>query len=266
VHGDFAFGRLGPSSILAFVSRRSARNIRGDASFRTTQWGIVIAASAPKTEVARAALTVLCDTYWYPLYAYIRRRGYPVEEAEDLTQAFFAKLLEEKATFKRADPERGKFRSYLLGALGHFLSDEMDKERALKRGGGKRVVKLDVGGAEGRLEKEAVHSRSPEWHFDREWGLTVLQLGLDRLKLRYAAEGKEELFEQLHPYLSRDASPPAHRELASALKMTDGATKVALHRLRKRYGECVRKEIARTLGASAGVEDEVRHLFDVLRS
>jgi RNA polymerase sigma-70 factor (ECF subfamily) len=248
------------------VDRRSAQNRRGDASFQTTQWSVVIAAAAPTTAVARAALEVLCDTYWYPLYAYIRRRRYPVEEAEDLTQAFFAKLLEEKTTFRRADPGLGKFRSYLLGALGHFLSDEMDKAHAVKRGGGKKVVNLDVTIAEGRLEAEAGHVRSPEWHFDREWGLTVLQLGLDALRVQYAADGKQELFEQLHPYISRDASPPVHRDLALALKISEGATKVALHRLRKRYGECIRQEIARTLGSSAEVEEEVRHLFEVLRS
>jgi RNA polymerase sigma-70 factor (ECF subfamily) len=246
------------------VNRRSVEN-RGDAGFRTTQWSIVIAAGAQKTAVARAALEVLCETYWYPLYAYIRRRGYTVDEAEDLTQAFFAKLLEEKATFKRADPGLGKFRSYLLGALGHFLSDESDKARAVKRGGGKKVVNLDVGIAEGRLEAVAGRVRSPEWHFDREWGLTVLQLGLDALRVRYAADGKGELFERLQPYLAREASLPV-RDLASSLKMTEGATKVALHRLRKRYGECIRLEIARTLGSSAGVEEEVRHLFQVLRS
>jgi len=248
------------------VNRRSVQNLQGDASFHTTQWSLVIAAAAPTTAVAQAALEQLCDTYWYPLYAYIRRRGYPVEEAEDLTQAFFAKLIEEKATFQRANPGLGKFRSYLLGALGHFLSDELDKARAVKRGGGKKVVNLDVGVAEGRLEAEAGRTRSPEWHFEREWGLTVLQLGLDALRARYADDGKRDLFDRLQPHLSRDDASPVHRDLAAALGMSEAATKVALHRLRRRYGECIRREIARTLGSSAEVEEEVRHLFDILRS
>lgn len=219
------------------------------------------------TPATREALKFLCETYWWPLYGYIRRRGYRLEEAEDLTQAFFAKLLEETATFRRADPGRGKFRTYLLGALRHFLSDQSDKGRAVKRGGGQKVIRLDIDAAEGRLGTAVTnHTRSPEWYFDREWGLTVLRVCLAELHAEYLREGKGVLFEKLQRSLSGDLPHADHRNLARELGTTEGALKVALHRLRRRYGDCIRREIARTLGSAAEVDEEVKHLFEILRS
>jgi RNA polymerase sigma factor (sigma-70 family) len=233
--------------------------------FQTTQWSIVIAAAdSTETAATRDALQLLCKAYWSPLYTYIRRRGYRVEQSEDLTQAFFTKLLEEKGTFRRADPGRGKFRTYLLGTLRHFLSDQTDKVRAAKRGGSQLIVRLDVDAAEGRLAVE--DARSPEWHFDREWALTVLRVSLAELEAEYTSRGKGLLFELLRPLLSGGRLHIAHRELAERLGMSEGALKVALHRLRGRYGDCIRGEIARTLGSAGEVEEEIRHLFDVLRS
>jgi RNA polymerase sigma-70 factor (ECF subfamily) len=238
--------------------------------FQTTQWSVVIAAGAPAaTPAAREALAVLCATYWSPLYAFVRRRGFRVEEAEDLTQAFFTKLLEETETFRRADPSRGKFRAFLLGALRHFLSDESDRARTLKRGGssgGDRPVRLDIDATEVRLSDAALDARSPEWHFDREWALTVLRLSLNALWERYARDGKDGLFVALQPHLAGDGLALSHAQVAAQLDMTEEAVKVALHRLRKRYGEAIRREIARTLGSSAGVDEELRHLREILRS
>jgi RNA polymerase sigma factor (sigma-70 family) len=234
--------------------------------FQTTQWSVVIAAGAPAaTPAAREALTVLCETYWSPLYAFVRRRGFRIEEAEDLTQAFFTKLLEETATFRRADPSRGKFRAFLLGALRHFLGDESDRARALKRGGD-RTVRLDVGAAEVRMSDVALDAHSPEWHFDREWAFTVLRVSLDALRERYARDGLHALFEALQPHLAGDGLALSHAQVAAQLEMTEQAVTVALHRLRKRYGESIRREIARTLGSSAGVDEELRHLLEVLGS
>ena len=252
---------------MAPVNRGPTQGGPGDAGFRTTQWDLVFAAGSAAEPAAAAALDVLCATYWYPLYAYVRRRGFRAQEAEDLTQGFFAMLLEDKQTFGRADPARGRFRAYLLGALRNFLGDEVDKARAIKRGGGRRVVPLDVAAAEGRLEIDAgPDARPAEWHFDREWALTVLRRALDALGAECADEGKGELFEALRPHLLADGGEtPRHAELAAALGVTEGGLKVSLSRLRRRYGEYIRQEIAQTLGRSVAVEDEVQHLFEVLR-
>jgi RNA polymerase sigma-70 factor (ECF subfamily) len=233
--------------------------------FQTTQWCVIVAAASPTNPAAREALAALCNAYWFPLYAYIRRRGYRVDDAEDLTQAFFAKLLEEKATFRRADPGRGKFRTYLLGTLRHFLSNHSDRCRAARRGGDQKVLPLDVGEAEGRLVADASDARPPEWHFDRAWALSVLQVALEAVRAEYASAGKAALFEALQPYLSGDGQLLL-RDLAHQLAMSEGAVRVALHRVRQRYGESIRQEIARTLGSLSEIDEEVRHLFEVLRS
>lgn len=233
--------------------------------FTTTQWGLVAAAAAPTNAESRAALAELCARYWYPLYAYIRHRGYLPSEAEDLTQAFFAMLLE-KRTLKRADPSRGRFRSYLLGTLKHFLAGDTARARVAKRGGGRRPISLDAGDAEGRLRVDPVDRQSPDRLFDRHWALTVLNLTLTELRDQYVREGKQQLFERLQPCLAGRDPDVTYQQLATELGMTEGAVKVAMHRLRRRYGELVRRQIAHTVPSLADIDDEIRQLFTALRA
>jgi RNA polymerase sigma-70 factor (ECF subfamily) len=229
--------------------------------FETTQWSIVLAAGRGASGDAREALAALCERYWYPVYAFVRGRGHGADEAEDLTQAFFAKLLE-KRYVRDADPERGRFRSFLLAAVTHFLSNERDRETALKRGGGRAVVSLDAENAEGRYRLEPSHDMTPERVFRRRWALTLLERAVVRLREEAERAGQAERFERLKACLTGDAVP--HAEVAAALGMSEGAVKVAVHRLRRRYRELLRAEIADTVANPAAVDDELRELFAAL--
>jgi RNA polymerase sigma-70 factor (ECF subfamily) len=229
--------------------------------FETTQWSIVLAAGRSASGDAREALAVLCERYWYPVYAFVRGRGHGADEAEDLTQAFFAKLLE-KHYVRDADPERGRFRSFLLAAVTHFLSNERDRETALKRGGGRAVVSLDAEDAEGRYRLEPSHDMTPERVFRRRWALMLLERAVARLREEAERAGQAERFERLTACLTGDAVP--HAEVAAALGMSEGAVKVAVHRLRRRYRELLRAEIADTVADPAAVDDELRELFAAL--
>lgn len=214
---------------------------------------------------AHDALARLCRTYWYPLYAHVRRRGYPPPDAEDLTQAFFARLLERR-TVARADPARGRFRSFMLASLDHFLADERDRARAQKRGGGQVFVSIDAAAAEERLRLEPVDARAPDREFDRAWALALLETVIARLRDEHAAAGRAGLLEALSATLvgSRDVQPYA--ELAGRLGMTEGAVKVAVHRLRKRYRSLLEDEIAQTVDSPEEARDELRYLLAVLGS
>ena len=210
------------------------------------------------------ALATLCETYWYPLYAFLRGRGYSAENAQDLTQAFFARLLE-KGTIRHADPARGRFRSFLLTSLRNFAANEHDREIAHKRGGGAVMLSLDLETAEGRFQMEPVSDETPERVFDRLWALTLLGRVMSRLQAETSARGdKASLFERLRPYLTGDEPQLSYAQTASDLGMTEAAVKVAVHRLRKRFRDLVRDEIAHTVSSPAEVEMELRHLWSAV--
>jgi RNA polymerase sigma-70 factor (ECF subfamily) len=228
--------------------------------FAATHWSMVLAAGRNDLAGAAAALERLCRTYWYPIYAFIRRRGSDQHDAEDLTQAFFAFLLE-KETLRKVDRGKGKFRTFLLAALTNFLANEWDKGQTLKRGGRREIVSLDETVAEGRYRREPVESLTPEKLFERRWASTVIEQVLARLKQEYAAGGKADVFAKLEPALTRELLSGACAAWAKELGMSEGAVKVALHRLRRRFGEVLRSEIAHTVSSPEEIDDEIRHLF-----
>lgn len=232
-------------------------------AFVTTHWTVVVAAGRSDTAQAHAALEKLCQSYWFPLYAYVRRRGHSVEDAQDLTQEFFARVLEHQ-WLARADHAKGRFRTFLLTAMERFLANEWDKARRLKRGGGRACVSLQLDTAETRYGVEPTDDRTPEQAFEYRWALTLLEGVMERLEAEFCAEGQAELFAALKPCLVGDCAAQPYVELAAALGMNEGAVKVAVHRLRQRYRELLRAEIANTVASSADVDAEMRHLFNVL--
>lgn len=232
--------------------------------FATTHWSVVLTAGTHSdTTRAQDALARLCQVYWYPLYAYVRRRGHNAHDAQDLTQAFFEQLLR-RQSLAAADPERGRFRSFILVAMNHFLANEWKKVVAQKRGGGSQHLSLDWATAEQRFDLEPATTAAPDRIFEKQWALALLGEVLNRLEREYRAEGKAELFAAIkETLLGRHESQP-YAELAVALGTNENALKVAVHRLRRRYRELIRAEIANTLDHSEDVEAEMRHLFQVL--
>ena len=229
-------------------------------NFPTTLWTVVLHAGRDEPAQAQAALAQLCQAYWYPLYSFVRRRGYSPHDAQDLTQAFFAQLLEKRG-LERVDPELGRFRTFLLASLKNFLANDWDRAHARKRGGGQTIVSLDEESAESRYQLEPSHDMTPERHFERQWAMTLLDQVLDALRDEYHAEGKGDLFEELKAVLI--GQPEAYADMAARLRRSEGAIKVAVHRLRHRYRELMRARIAETVG-EGDVEDELRHLLAVL--
>jgi RNA polymerase sigma factor (sigma-70 family) len=232
-------------------------------AFVTTRWSVVVTAGGRDTTRADEALAKLCQTYWYPLYAYVRRRGHSPEDAQDLTQAFFARLLE-RNWVAAADRQKGRFRSFLLSALNHFLADEWDKARAQKRGGGRTPVPLKFDTAETRYGHEPVDNVTPEQSYERRWALTLLDEVLKRLQTEYEQEGRAELFAELNPCLIGDRTSQPYAELAVKLGVTEGAVKSAVHRLRQRYRQLLRDEIAQTVAEPGELNEELQHLFRTL--
>jgi RNA polymerase sigma-70 factor (ECF subfamily) len=228
--------------------------------FATTHWTVVLAAGRRSTPQADAALEELCKTYWFPLYAYVRRRGHAKTAAEDLVQEFFARLLE-KNFLANLDGEKGKFRAFLLAALKHFLANEWDKAQAQKRGGGAAHLSLDWQTADTKFQVAATNEPSPDRAYDREWALALLAKVIERLQAECAAEGKGKLFEQLKTFLMAGGGDSAQAEVAKALGMEEGAVRVAVHRLRKRYRALLRDEIAHTLADESQVAAEMQALF-----
>ena len=226
---------------------------------------MVLTAGHSDTAHARAALEKLCRAYWYPLYAYVRRRGKSPEDAKDLTQEFFARLLE-RNWIERADQQKGRFRSFLLSAMNHFLADEWDKARAQKRGGGMTAVPLQFDTAETRYGHEPAENVTPEHSYERRWALTLLDEVLQRLRSEYDQEGRAEFFAALHPCLVGDRTAQPYAELAVKLGISEGTVKATVHRLRQRYRELLRDEIAQTVSGPDEVNEELRHLFIVLGS
>ncbi len=227
--------------------------------FATTHWSVVLAAGQAGSSASSEALERLCRTYWYPLYVYIRRRGYGVQDAQDLTQGFVSQLLERRS-FARAVPGKGRFRSFLLAGLNYYLADERDRARAQKRGGGQATFSLDAQTAEQRYHLEPVCSLSPDKVFERQWALALLDQVLAHLEQEFCAVDKAPLFQRLRGFLVAGTAEERYADAAKDLGMTGEAVKKAVQRLRHRYSELFREEIAHTVGTPAEVEDEMRHL------
>jgi DNA-directed RNA polymerase specialized sigma24 family protein len=231
-----------------------------DARFATTRWTVILAAGSPDSSRYREALETLCQTYWLPIYAYLRRRGHTPHQAEDHIQGFFAYLLETR-TLGRADPCRGKFRSFLLGTLKHFVADERDHAGAQKRGGGRPLLSLDIRDAESQYAIEPADRLSPDRLFQRHWALTVLNRTTARLRAEWAGRDKGDVFAALRAYLTQDEDAVPYRETAARLRMSEGAVKAAVHRLRRRYRELLCEEIAETVASKTQIDDEINDLF-----
>jgi RNA polymerase sigma-70 factor (ECF subfamily) len=236
-----------------------ASTVPGDV-FATTHWTVVLAAGKRSSPQSDHALEELCRTYWFPLYAYVRRRGHNKEDAEDLVQAFFARFLA-KNYLAGLSVERGRFRAFLLASLKHFLINDWKKSQRLKRGSGETPLSLDWQTADTKFQVAAVNEPSPDKAFDREWALALLSKVIERLQKECEADGKAKLFEQLKIFLTAGKDGTAQAEVARALDMEEGAVRVAIHRLRKRYRELLRDEIAQTLADAADADEEMRALF-----
>lgn len=240
---------------------RTIHTLPGSSEFPTTRWTLVVAAGGPGRKEARPALVSLCENYWYPLYAYLRRRGYSADQAQDLTQEFFVRVLEGRY-LDRADPEKGRFRSFILTSLKFFVADEEDRQRAHKRGGG-ALVPLEFSAGEERYQREPAHEETPERIFERRWALSMLDRVVEKLRGEFVHHGRPEHFERLKVFLLGQSDAP-YATLAREMNTSEGALKVAIHRLRKRYREIFRQEIADTVADPVEVEAELKYLAGVL--
>jgi RNA polymerase sigma-70 factor (ECF subfamily) len=232
----------------------------GARRFATTRWSLVLAAGHQSNARSAEALTSLCEIYWYPVYAFIRRHGTRAEDCADLTQAFFARVLE-KNYFHDADPARGRFRAFLCASIRHFLSNERDRERALKRGGPLPPISLDVETAEGTYQIEPRDDLTPEKLFDRHWALMLLDRVLARLREEHVSTGKAELFDHLKGFLTGDSGTVPYADVATILGTTEGAVKVAVHRMRRRFRDTLVQEIAETVSDPADIDAEIEYLL-----
>jgi RNA polymerase sigma-70 factor (ECF subfamily) len=231
--------------------------------FTTTHWSVVVRAAENLSPESAEALAGLCRAYWYPLYVFVRRKGHSPQDAQDLTQEFFARLIE-KNSVRAADRDKGRFRSFLLGALDHFLANEWRDARRLKRGGGRALFSLDDDTAEERYRLEPADQTTPERLYERRWALSLLEQSLARLEQECAAEGKRALFEAVKGLLAGERLPGGYADLARELQMSEGALTTAVHRLRRRYGELLRAQIAQTVSSPDEIGAELRHLFAAL--
>jgi len=245
------------------ADQSNMRFTTGKPGFATTQWSVVLAAGEMGRHESRMALAQLCETYWYPVYAYVRRRVDNVHEAQDLTQAFFCHLLEKQA-IARADRSRGRFRSFLVTALKNFLNNEWQKARAEKRGGGKPELSLDFDSGESRYQIEPSHELTPERLYERRWVLTLLDQVLERLRIELVEAGKAEHFEHFKGALTGEATAADYERAAEAIGITPAAAKQAAYRMRKRYRQFFREEVARTVANEADVDDEIGRLLATL--
>ena len=233
------------------------------AHFKTTHWSVVLAARKSSSLDYKDALTILCESYWRPTYAYLRRHGYSIQDAEDHTQGFFTALIE-KQGLRLADPEQGRFRSYLLGALKHYIADAKDHAQAQKRGGGCTIVSLDADEGENHFKQTSDNSLTPEQLFDRSWALTVLNRALRRLEEESSKTGNQKVTKQLITYLAPAGNITPYKETAAQLNMTEAAIKAGVYRLRKRYRALLKDEIARTVATETQVEEEIKFLLSAL--
>ena len=233
---------------------------RSDAWFVTTHWSVVLSAGHNDTPRAAEALQRLCQTYWYPLYTYVRRRGHSPQDAQDLTQGFFACLLE-RQSLATADPEKGRFRSFMLGAMNYFLATEWAKMQTQKRGGGREIFSLDLAAAEQRFDLESADHATPDKAFDQAWATALLDKVLSQLEAEFRREGKIQLFDTLKQTLAGSRESQPYGVLAAQLSINEGAVKTAVHRLRKRYRQLLEAEIANTVTSPDEVKEEMRYLL-----
>jgi DNA-directed RNA polymerase specialized sigma24 family protein len=234
-------------------------------AFRTTHWTVVLEAAQANSVSHDEAFTRLYLQYWYPLYAYVRRRGFPPAEAEDVTQDFFTRLVS-KQSLSGLQREGGRFRSFLLRAVDNFLANEWDRAHAQKRGEGQHPLSLNVEAGEARLALDLPEAETPATLFERRWAFVLLENVTAQLRAEYAKAGKAELFERLHPHLQGDRSGPPYATIAAQCGPSEGAVKVAVHRMRHRYGELLRQEIARTVSSPEEIDEELRYLIQVVGS
>ena len=235
----------------------------GAAQFTTTHWSVVLAAGHDDRRQSTAALESLCRTYWYPLYAYVRRSGRQPADAQDLTQEFFARLLE-KDYLRAVDRRKGKFRSFLLAALEHFLANEWRRANAQKRGGQFRFISLDDTSVEDQYRLAPASHHSPEQFFEQQWAITLLEQAVTKLRDEFKASGKEALFKEIKIFLTGEKRAVSHSELAERMNTTEAALKMSVSRMRQRYGELLRLEIANTVASPAEIDEELRALFAAL--
>jgi RNA polymerase sigma-70 factor (ECF subfamily) len=231
--------------------------------FATTRWTVVLRAGGPTSEGSAAALEQLCGTYWYPLYSYARRSGIPIHDAEDLTQSFFVFLLEKDA-IARADRERGRFRNFLLAAFKNFLSNERARHAAAKRGGGRNIVSFDELEAENRFQAETGACLSPEGLYDKQWAVSLLNRVMATLRSEYALLCKEPLFDLMRTIVWGGKEEAGYAAVAQKAGLSEGALRVAVHRMRNRLRESLRQEVAQTVATPGEVDDELRHLLAAL--
>jgi DNA-directed RNA polymerase specialized sigma24 family protein len=231
--------------------------------FQTTRWSLILAARDGDADEAREALAALCGAYWYPLYAFVRHKGHDAETAQDLVQGFFARLLEHR-DLESVDRGKGKFRSFLMAACTHFLANQRDRERAEKRGGGRAAISIDGLSAEGRYRREPAHQLTAERLFEKQWALTLLDRVIERLETEMSLSGKARQFAALKPALLGGAARAPFGQIAAELGLSEDAARAAAHRLRRRYRDLLRKEVARTLDDPAQVEEEIAALFSAL--
>lgn len=241
----------------------SPTNSNGPGGFATTRWSVVLAAGDALDQDSRNALATLCQAYWLPLYSFVRRQVSHVDEAQDLTQEFFGELLE-KNYVGAAVPERGRFRAFLLIALKHFLSKQRARERAQKRGGGRSPLSLDFAAADSSLNMQPVAGLTAEQIYDQQWAITLLDRILQKLAAEFDQTGKRQQFELLNGFIVGDHSGTTYAEVAESLDTTEAAAKQAASRMRRRYRELLRQEIAETVETNEEIDDEIRDLFAIL--
>jgi RNA polymerase sigma factor (sigma-70 family) len=244
--------------------RRYDRPQGKEVEFPPTHWTLVLSAGRPGSVEAEAAVASLCQMYWYPLYVFIRRQGHNSDDAQDLVQGFFARLLE-KNYIGSADPEKGRFRSFLLLSLKRFMANEWDRAKRQKRGGGAACLPLEGKEFETRYVAEPQDEMSPDKAFERRWAMTLLQQVSDRLKAEFADSGRAHIFEEVKHFITGGQIPSSYAEIAQRLKTTEGSVKVLVHRLRRRFRELLRFEIAKTVDSPETIDDEIRELFAALR-
>jgi RNA polymerase sigma factor (sigma-70 family) len=234
----------------------------GPGNFETTRWSVIVAAREPSAHT-EAALASLCQTYWYPLYAFARRRGFSSEDAQDLTQGFFASLLR-RDFLRNVRREKGKFRSFLLASFTNYMAHEHERSQALKRGGGSAPLSIDVAEAEGRYALEPIDIDSPDRIYDRRWALTLLENVLKRLRAEHESRNQMDIFEAFKPALTGEDPLESHAALAKRFGASEGAIKVSVFRFRRRYRELIRDEIAQTVAAPDEIDAELKHLLAAL--
>jgi RNA polymerase sigma factor (sigma-70 family) len=253
----------GPLVLMTMNTPLLRREQPSPGHFPTTHWSRVVAAKGSTGAEASEALAALCDAYWYPIYAFIRCQGYAPDSAQDLTQEFFAYILE-RDIFAKADPALGRFRTFLRTVCARQLANHRDRENTRKRGGGRLILSIDARDAEGRYSREPTHGLTAERIYDRSWALTLLDRVLGRLRREYDAAGWLATFEELQAVLTRLPENDSYATIAGRLGTSEGAVRVAAHRLRRRYGKLLRQEIAATVDTPAEVDDEIQSLFAAL--